>query len=107
MGRAGSAWRCSGEKRAWPATRPSSSTRRSRLLVPGSVPATRRIGGSESLGQGVDFPGVEYLIVAFKEPGDGRLVDLHLGAAHAHRPIANHAVAVDTLVDNFEALDPK
>ena len=47
----------------------------------------------ELVALGVALLGVEDLVVALEQPGDGGLVNLHLGVAHADSPVADQAVA--------------
>src|SRR5260370_24076609 len=63
----------------------------------------------ESLGQrgcqGIHFFRVHDLIVALKEPSDGRLVNFHLCVADADGAVADNAVALLRLVRDLAAFD--
>ena len=63
-------------------------------------PFTQKLAGDVG-----DRLGVEHGVVALEQPGDARLVDLHLQAADAERAERRDAVARRAVVGHLDALD--
>src|SRR5206468_2352093 len=63
------------------------------------------VSSSERPGEAVDLLGVEHLVVALEQAGDGRPVDLHLGAAHAEGAVTEDALVLGAAVEHPDALD--
>src|SRR5262245_56287132 len=52
----------------------------------------RRVGGLKGLSESVNLLGIEDLIVALEEPGNGGAVDLHFPPANAKCPVAGNVI---------------
>src|SRR5262249_20624868 len=65
----------------------------------------RRDAALKPEGDLINLLGIEHLIVALEQAGDGGLVDLHLGLTDADGAVAQNTVALSGLVHHLDAFD--